>query len=160
MPASPGQHWANARFEPILIWAAVGRSSAPDDRATIRAVSDVYDAQTTLDLSRFIKTPAKPFVSVAYEELLARKEVDAVLIATPDHLHVDIAKGALSAGKHIHLETPTLHHWSERKTYNELYSGATVVESSDIGHSKLSDSRQLHASGLVEGEKMVSPAGK
>jgi predicted dehydrogenase len=45
---------------------------------------------------------------------LARKDVDAVLITTPDHLHLTIAKAALAAGKHVYLEKPTLHRWSER----------------------------------------------
>jgi predicted dehydrogenase len=87
-----------------------------DDRVSIRAVSDVYDAQTNLFLSRLIKNSPQPAISVAYEDLLGRKDVDAVLVATPDHLHVDIAKDTLEAGKHIYLEKPTLHHWSERKT--------------------------------------------
>jgi predicted dehydrogenase len=85
-----------------------------DDRVGIRAVSDVYDAQTQLYLSRVIQNSLQPVVFIAYEELLARKDVDAVLISTPDHLHVTIATDALSAGKHIYLEKPTLHHWSER----------------------------------------------
>ena len=87
-----------------------------DDRVSIRAASDVYDTQTKLYVSRLIKSSPQPAISVAYEELLARKDVDAVLIATPDHLHVTIAKDALSAGKHIYLEKPTLQHWNERQT--------------------------------------------
>src|SRR5271163_1496410 len=48
-----------------------------DDRVSIRAVSDVYDAQTKLYISRLIKISPQPVVTVAYEELLARKDVDA-----------------------------------------------------------------------------------
>ena len=40
--------------------------------------------------------------------------MDAVLISTPDHLHVTIAKAALEAGKHVYLEKPTLHRWEDR----------------------------------------------
>lgn len=98
-----------------------------DDRVSIRAVSDVYDAQTKLYLSRLIKDSPQPAISVAYEELLARKDVDAVLIATPDHLHVTIAKDALSAGKHIYLEKPTLHHWNERKTLVDAAAAHKLV---------------------------------
>jgi predicted dehydrogenase len=48
--------------------------------------------------------------------MLDRKDVDAVLIAAPDHLHVEIAKDTLGANKHTYLEKPTLHRWSERET--------------------------------------------
>ena len=46
--------------------------------------------------------------------MLDRKDVDAVLVATPDHLHVEIAKDTLGANKHTYMEKPTLHRWSER----------------------------------------------
>jgi len=38
--------------------------------------------------------------------VLARKDIDAVVIATPDHWHVPIALAAAEAGKHIYLEKP------------------------------------------------------
>ncbi|MDR3751613.1 MAG: Gfo/Idh/MocA family oxidoreductase [Terracidiphilus sp.] len=85
-----------------------------DARVRTAAVSDIYDAQTALFLSRLPKGHAQPKAFVAYEELLAQKDVDAVLIAVPDHLHVQAADHALEAGKHVYLEKPTLHRWSER----------------------------------------------
>ncbi len=41
-----------------------------------------------------------------FREVLARKDIDAVLIATPDHWHVPIAVAAAKAGKDIYLEKP------------------------------------------------------
>ena len=41
-----------------------------------------------------------------FRELLTRKDIDAVLIATPDHWHVSIAVAAAKAGKDIYLEKP------------------------------------------------------
>ena len=41
-----------------------------------------------------------------FRELLARKDIDAVLIATPDHWHVPAAIAAARAGKDIYLEKP------------------------------------------------------
>lgn len=39
-----------------------------------------------------------------YQEMLANKDVDAVVIATPDHWHAQMVKDAVKAGKHIYVE--------------------------------------------------------
>jgi predicted dehydrogenase len=87
---------------------------AQDPRIQIRALCDIYDVQAKHFQTRLQAHLSQATVSVAYQEMLERKDVDSVLISTPDHLHVQIAKDALGAGKNIYLEKPTLHHWRER----------------------------------------------
>ncbi|MGD1086312.1 MAG: Gfo/Idh/MocA family oxidoreductase [Verrucomicrobiota bacterium] len=41
-----------------------------------------------------------------YQKLLAKKEVQAVVVATPTHQHRDIVLAALAAGKHVYCEAP------------------------------------------------------
>jgi predicted dehydrogenase len=51
-----------------------------------------------------------------YRELLDKKDIDAVLIAAPDHWHVRIACDALAAGKDVYLEKPVTHTLEESDT--------------------------------------------
>src|SRR5215510_15089538 len=74
------------------------------DNVEIAAVCDIYQKR----LDTFVqKTGAKPIVR--YKELLSRKELDYVLIATPEHWHHQMTLDALSAGKHVYVEKPMTH---------------------------------------------------
>jgi predicted dehydrogenase len=98
-----------------------------DPRLRIVMLADIYDKQAT-DFQAALKDHLEqPTVSVEYQKMLDNKDVDAVLIATPDHLHVHIAKDALAAGKHIYLEKPTLHRWSERNTLVQAVAGGKTI---------------------------------
>jgi predicted dehydrogenase len=80
------------------------------DNVEVNAVCDVYDkrAQQAAQL-----TGGRPYQN--YREMLANKDVDVVIIATPDHLHAQMAIDAASAGKHIYCEKPMTHSVEEAK---------------------------------------------
>ena len=67
------------------------------------AVADVWDAQ--LEAARGLADPGA-LLTRRYEDVLARKDVDAVIIASPDHWHVQMTADACSAGKDVYDEKP------------------------------------------------------
>ena len=48
-----------------------------------------------------------------FRELLLRNDIDAVIIATPDHWHDHISIAAMKAGKHVYCEKPMVQHLEE-----------------------------------------------
>ncbi|MEO8593753.1 MAG: Gfo/Idh/MocA family oxidoreductase [Candidatus Solibacter sp.] len=68
----------------------------------VNAVCDVYAPK--IDEAQKIAPKAKGFSD--HRKLLEQKDVDAVLIAVPDHWHASIAIDALNAGKDVYVEKP------------------------------------------------------
>ncbi|MBX3240928.1 MAG: Gfo/Idh/MocA family oxidoreductase [Chitinophagaceae bacterium] len=84
------------------------------DVARVLAVSDLdskrMEAGKKLVDDYYIKKGQTGYNSTKtypdYEELLADKDIDAIILATPDHWHVLPAIQAVRAGKHIYMEKP------------------------------------------------------
>ena len=74
--------------------------------------------------------PAKIYPT--YREMIESKDIDAVVIATPDHWHAPIAIAAAKAGKHIYLEKPMTHSIEEAiELRNTIKSTGVVFQ---LGH--------------------------
>ncbi len=73
-------------------------------------VCDLYDGH----LENARETYGKDlFTTRNYQQLLARKDIDAVIVATSDHWHDHISIAAMKAGKHVYCEKPMVHKLEE-----------------------------------------------
>ena len=93
----------------LLMEAAAGISGVE-----IKAAADCYKGH--LDRAQELISPA-PAVTGDHKEILSRADVDAVVIATPDHWHLKMTQEALAAGKHVYIEKPMTHSWEEGEAF-------------------------------------------
>lgn len=105
------------------------------DAARIMAVSDV-DSNRQTACKKLIegwyakKTQQANYLDVKayddYHDLLANKDIDAVIISTPDHWHAQPAIEAALAGKHIYLQKPTSLTIEEGRMMSDIVSSSGV----------------------------------
>src|SRR5438105_7329973 len=82
----------------------------------IAAVCDVWDQH--LEAGRKLAA-AGAFATKRYEDVLDRKDIDAVLIGTPDHWHAPLTVAACATGKDVYVEKPLTHSAGEGKAVVE-----------------------------------------
>ncbi|HUD98606.1 MAG TPA: Gfo/Idh/MocA family oxidoreductase [Bryobacteraceae bacterium] len=113
------------------------------------AVCDVYEGRLTRAKEHWGASLA---TTRDYREVLARKDVDAVIIATPDHWHARIAAEAMEAGKDVYVQKPMVKHWQDghrlietsRRTRRILQVGSQRVSS--VIYKK---ARELYRAGAI-----------
>lgn len=79
----------------------VARLLSEDSPATLVALADA-----NADAAQAVAGENGVEAAASVEELLAREDIDAVVIAVPSGLHADVTIEALDAGKHVFLEKP------------------------------------------------------
>ena len=80
---------------------------AGSENVSVGMLCDVY--RRNLKRSQDIAKIDDKACVIEYEKILDNKDIDAVLIATPDHWHVKIAIEAMQAGKDVYVEKPLSH---------------------------------------------------
>lgn len=92
-------------------------------------------------------TGTEPHTCTRYGDLLARSDVDAVVIATPDFSHAPILLAALAAGKDVYVEKPmTIEIDSANRALDLARAQARVVQ---VGTQRRSEGRFLGAAKLL-----------
>ena len=111
------------------------------------AVCDLYDGH--LERAREVYG-GDLFVTRDYREILARPDIDAVIVATPDHWHDTITIAALEAGKHVYCEKPLVQDLKEGKAVLEAERnnpGVLMVGSQRVSSILTDKARELYHAG-------------
>jgi predicted dehydrogenase len=128
-------------------------SKMPGVRAIVAA--DCYDGHLTWAKQA---TDGKIETTREYQEVLNRKDVDAVVIATPDHWHARLILEALAAGKHVFIEKPMTYTIAEGKQiiYAVNKSGKLLMVGSQAKTTPLTaKAREVVKSGVLGKLSMV-----
>src|SRR5581483_2533162 len=89
------------------------------DQADPVAVADVYDLCTALALDMPGMPAGRTKSYKDFRRLLDHKDIDAVIVATPEHWHGIPTILACAAGKDVYVEKPTSH---------TIYEGRKMIE--------------------------------
>ena len=113
------------------------------------AAADLYPGRLEQAKNAF---QASLVTSRDYREILARPDVDAVIIATTDHWHDHITKDALRAGKHVYCEKPMVHQIDEGLSVIEAWKKANKtmqVGSQRISAASFKEAQRLYRAGEI-----------
>ncbi len=97
------------------------------NNTVVAAASDVYSDRR--DWAKKEAALKDADVTLEYQKLLERKDIDAVLIATHDPMHAQITMDALQAGKHVYCEKPLTRYLDEAfKVYDAVKKSGKVFQ--------------------------------
>lgn len=109
------------------------------------AVADLYDGRLTHAKEVFGSHVA---TTRDYREILERKDVDAVLVVTPDHWHDRISIAAMKKGKHVYCEKPMVQHLEEG--YAVIQTAKATGKVLQVGSQRISGAVFQEAKRMIE----------
>jgi predicted dehydrogenase len=158
---NPAPKSANDQVQFALIGAGI--QGQGDTKNALRvpgvklmAVADCYDGRLTHAKEMW---GDDIFTTRDYREILERKDIDAVIIATPDHWHKQAAVDAMKAGKDVYLEKPMIHIYPDGPEI--IHAAASTNRIIQVGSQRVSSvvyakAKELLASGAIGKLNMVS----
>ena len=126
---TPQRFGANDQVQVALIGAGgMGTADATTCRTVpgvkLVAVCDLYDGRLEEAKKRW---GSDIYTTRDYKEILERKDIDAVIVGTPDFWHKDISVAAMNKGKHVYCEKPMVHDISEAPAVIDAQNKNKVV---------------------------------
>jgi predicted dehydrogenase len=123
----------------------------------VGAICDVYEPNLEQAISTAVKGGSHPKTYRNYKDLLADKDIQAVLIATPEHWHYQMLMDAIAAGKDIYVEKPlcrtpeegvalvqaeknskcVIQVGMQRRSYDLYLAARKIVASGTLGHVRM-----------------------
>ena len=158
-PAAPVA--ANDHIQIALIGA--GGQGQGDTKTAVQvpgvklvAVADCYDGRLAHSKELW---GDDVFTTRDYREVLARKDIDAVIVGTPDHWHKQVSVDAMKAGKDVYCEKPMIHLYSDGPEMIEAARATNRII--QIGSQRVSSmiyvkAKELLASGAIGQLNMVT----
>jgi predicted dehydrogenase len=161
-----------------------------DPGLKVGAICDVYEPNLERGLSTAKKSGSTAKAYRNYKQLLADKDIQAVLIATPEHWHAQMVLDAIAAGKDVYVEKPLCRTPEEgvalveaekktkqiiqvgmqRRSYDLYLDGRDIVASGQLGKVRMVRSWWLNnylggkpvekLEGVLDWEQWQGPMGK
>jgi predicted dehydrogenase len=128
-------------YDPSSGYAKDAKFKYSDFNVAITGICDVFDlhAEKGIETASFdaqskgdfaAKHPVKRYTH--YHDMLADKNIDAVIITTPDHHHAQMTIDAIKAGKHVYCEKSFIHRENEVfEVYDAVKNSGLVFQ---VGH--------------------------
>lgn len=120
------------------------------------AVADCYDGRLAHSKELWGNDV---FTTRDYAQVLERKDIDAVIVGTPDHWHKQVSVDAMKAGKDVYCEKPMIHLYADGPAMIE--TARTTNRILQVGSQRVSSvvyakAKELLASGAIGKLNMVT----
>jgi predicted dehydrogenase len=115
------------------------------ENTEVTAVADIYNKR----LERAAALVPCAAIHRDYRNLLEDPAIDAVIIATPPHLHAEQFCAALAAGKHVYVEKPLAHSLAQAKRMKAAYLRDEGRHAVQVGHQSCSSGHAVDVAAFL-----------